>query len=163
MVDNNKTNKKQALYAGCFLPSRELLNKIKDQDIIIGDSVFGLCATLLSGKLRVRRIDINMAFRTPLAFMYNFPQPVSYVAQGLSTYTPKMSFIQRVENTLSYLALQVFMKVYYQPPFERLRSKYNICPEKALEELAGKAEMILCQADFALEYSQPLLPGASDM
>ena len=95
--------------------------------------------------------------------MYNIPQPVSYIPQGLSTYTPKMSFIQRVVNTLSYLALQVFTKVYYLPPFERLRSKYKICPEKGLEELAGKAEMVLCQADSALEYSQPFLPGTSDM
>ena len=100
---------------------------------------------------------------TPLAYMYSIPQPASYRAQGLSTYTPKMSFIQRVLNTLSYLALRVFTKVYYLPPFERLQSKYNVCPEKGLEELAGKAEMVLCQADFALEYSQPLLPGASDM
>ena len=58
----------------CFLPSSELLNKIKDPDIVIGDSLFGMCTTLLSEKLRVRRIDINMAsFGHPLHTCTAFP------------------------------------------------------------------------------------------
>lgn len=41
-----------------------------------------------------------------------------------------------------------------------IKIKYNIKPEQSLWEAQNEAELCIITADFALEYPQPLLPGA---
>ena len=40
-----------------------------------------------------------------------------------------------------------------------VKYKYSIKPERTFQEAVGDAELLIINADFALEYPQPLLPG----
>ena len=84
---------------------------------------------------------------------------MSYVPSRLAAFTSDMSFIQRVMNSVGQISFEFAVRLLKSPSERRLKEKYNIAPEKELEEVLGNAELVLILGDFSLEYPQPLLPG----
>ena len=77
----------------------------------------------------------------------------------LAAFTSDMSFIQRVMNSVGQISFEFAVRLLKSPSERHLKEKYNIAPEKELEEVLGNAELVLILGDFSLEYPQPLLPG----
>ncbi|KAJ7389217.1 UDP-glucuronosyltransferase 1-1 [Desmophyllum pertusum] len=62
-------------------------------------------------------------------------------------------------NFGAYFGMRLLKNFAFDRPLNALKVKYNIKPERTLQEAVGDAELVIITADFALEYAQPLLPG----
>ena len=144
----------------CLLNNTDFLNDLKGYDLLVHDAVTS-CFVLVAEYLGIKRVEIiPMVPNSPLSLKYMIPMPVSYIPQAMSQYamTDEMTFLQRVANLGMYAAVAFFMSI-VDKSIENLKVKYNIKPEKNFWEVAINAELVLINADFSLEYPQPLLPG----
>lgn len=151
----------EVLHALCesALNSTEVLEDLKGFDLMIYDSLAS-CAVLIGQHLSIPRVELLPAPpNVPFSFKHMIPMPVSYVPQLLTGFTDKMTFLERVMNLGVYLGMKLFMQFAHERPMEALKVKYNIKPEQSYHEAAGDVELVIITADFAIEYSQPLLPG----
>ena len=143
-----------------FLKSTELQEKLMGFDIIVCDGVAACPATMLGERFGIPRVDIlPLPLNSAFAFYHMVPMPVSYVPQLLTGFSDKMDFVQRVVNLGAYLVGKLFVRIVYNRPFNALKVKYDINPERSLQEAIGNAELLISTSHFALEYAQPLLPG----
>ncbi|KAM7432866.1 UDP-glucuronosyltransferase 1-1 [Porites harrisoni] len=144
-----------------LLNSTELLEELKDFDLIVYDS-FGPCAVLLSDLLRLPKVAISISItppNNPFSIFHMFPMPLSYVPIHQSGYSSNMTFIQRAVNVVSYCLMQALFEILYVRSYDALMAKFNISAERSFRESFGNAELVIFLADFAMEYPQPLLPG----
>ena len=141
------------------LSSREVLNELKDFDLIVYDSI-SFCGALVGELLDIQRVEVMpVPPNVPFGFPHMISMPVSYVPQLLLGFTDKMTFVERVMNLGAYLGIKLATKLVTGRAMNALKVKYNIKPERDYQEIVGDAEMVIITADFALEYPQPLLPG----
>lgn len=142
------------------LKSTEMLEEVKDLNLLVYDSPMGMCAPLVAELLGIPRVEILMsAPNTPSSFNHIIPTPVSYVPSHLSGFTDRMTFVERSINFVFYLGEKLLLDLLFGSIMNNLKVKYNIKAERSYEEAVGGAELVLIAADFALEYPQPLLPG----
>ena len=143
-----------------FLQSTELQEKLKGVDMIVYDSLATCPATMLGERFEIPRVEIlPLPLTAPLSFNHMVPMPVSYVPQLFTGFSDKMNFVERVMNLGAYFGGKLFMYLMHYRHMNALKVKYNINPERSIQEAVGKAELLISTADFALEYAQPLLPG----
>ena len=152
-------NNIQLVMCECLLNSSELLQELKSFDLIVFEST-APCGVLLSQILRIQSAIIvigppNYAF----SIYHMVPLPLSYVPIRGSGFTSKMTFMQRVANFGMYSLIKVLLDLLYVRPWDALKVKFNIKPERSFQEGFGDAELVIFLADFALEFPQPLLPG----
>ena len=142
-----------------LLNSTELLQELKDFDLIVYDS-FGPCAVLLSDLLRLPKVAISITPpNNPFSIFHMVPMPLSYVPIHQSGYSSNMTFIQRAVNVVSYCLMQALFEILYVRSYDALMAKFNISAERSFRESFGNAELVIFLADFAMEYPQALLPG----
>ena len=142
-----------------LLHDKELINSLKDYDLIVGD-ISSSCSVLIASSLDIKRVDICPGPPTvPLMLHYQSPMPVSYVPNPLFGFSDKMSFFQRMANAALYLIFGFGNEVYFIAPYVNLKNKFKISPGRSFGELISEAELVLVTADFALEYPLPLMPG----
>ena len=145
------------------LNSTELLEDLKGFDLMIYDSLAS-CAVLIGEHLSIPRVELFPAPpNAPFSFVHMTPMPISYVPQLLTGFTDKMTFVERVMNLGVYLGMKLFIQFAFERPMEALKVKYKIKPEQSYHEAAGDVELVIITADFAIEYSQPLLPGMKSL
>ena len=143
-----------------FLQSTELQEKLKGVDIIVYDSLATCPATMLGERFGIPRVEIlPLPLTAPFVFNHMVPMPISYVPQLFTGFSDKMDFMERVVNLGAYLAGNLLVHIAFYRPMNALKVKYNINPERTLQQAVGDAELLISTADFALEYAQPLLPG----
>jgi len=148
------------VHCECLLNNTDFLNGLRGFDLLVHDTVAS-CYVLLAEYLDILRVEIiPTPPNTPLSAKHMIPMPVSYVPYAIPGYplTDKMTFLQRLANLGMYTVGTFFMTVADNTK-DDLKLKYNIKPERSFLEAAGKAELVLITADFALEYPQPLLPS----
>ena len=143
-----------------FLQSTELQEKLKGVDIIVYDTLAVCPAAMFGERFDIPRVEIlPLPPTAAFASCHMVPMPVSYVPQLPTGFSDKMNFMERVMNLGAYLGGQLFMYLVFYRPVNALKAKYNINPERSFQEAIGNAELLISTADFALEYTQPLLPG----
>ena len=142
-----------------LLNSTELLQSLRNFDLVIYEGA-ALCSVLVAGLLGVPHIIIfPISPNIPTSPFLQIPHPVSYVPVHVTSLTSKMSFIQRLMNLGVYLLSQFVTHVMLVTSMSSLKEKYNITPEISYHEAMANYELLIIEADFALEYPQPLLPG----
>lgn len=155
-----KVNEAQVIMCERFLQNTEFQEKLKGVDIIVYDSVASCPAVMLGERYDIPRVEIlPLPLYSAFAFGHMIPMPVSYVPQLFTGFTDKMSFLQRVVNLGAYFAGKLLLNIAYGRPMGALKVKYNVNPERSLEEALGNTDLVISTSDFALEYPQPLLPG----
>ena len=155
-----KVSEAQVTMCESFLQNTEFQEKLKGVDIIVYDSVAGCPAVMLGERYDIPRVEIlPLPLTSAFAFSHMVPMPVSYVPQLFTGFTDKMSFLERVVNLGAYFAGKLLVHIAYGRPMSALKVKYNINPERSVQEALGNAELLISTSDFALEYAQPLLPG----
>ena len=143
-----------------FLQSTELQEKLKGVDIIVYETLAGCPATMLGERFDIPRVEIlPLPLTTDFVSIHMVPLPVSYVPMLLTGFSDKMNFVERVINLGAYIGGKLFMYLVYYKPMNALKVKYDINPERSIQEAISNAELLISTADFALEYAQPLLPG----
>ena len=142
------------------LKSADLLDELRDFDLIIYDNI-AFCGALLGELLDVPRVEIMSVppNTQPFSLYHMIPLPVSYVPQGFTGFSDKMTFVERAMNVAAFFGWHLFDLLVFGREMNALKIKYNIKPERSFQEAVGSAELVLITADFALEYAQPLLPG----
>ena len=142
----------------CILNNTELHRDLQGFDLLVSDALF--CGPILSDLLEIPRVELcPVPPRTGyVSFARNFPAPPSYVPVMMSGNTKRMTFLQRVKNVLMYGIQSLVFSVIFPMPFNSLKIKYNIKPERSFLQAAADYELILILADFAIDYPQPLPP-----
>ena len=141
-----------------LLNNTDLLQSLRKFDLIVNEAA-SPCAALVADLLGIPWVVILPLSPNIPAPLFQIPLPVSYVPLHMTDLTGKMSFTDRLMNlgayVFSYLGTYALLAIYLSP----LKSKYNIMPERSYFEALGNFELLIIEADFALEYPQPLLPG----
>ncbi|EDO39233.1 predicted protein, partial [Nematostella vectensis] len=128
-------------------------------DLIITDCSMP-CGAVLAEYLNLTRVDYCPGTpRIPLIYHFHGPSFPSYVPLMMSGNTAKMNFLQRVKNTLIYIAGQIMVRLVVFPNYDDIKQRYNINPGSSFAESFGKAEITLFLADPVLDYAFPTLPG----
>jgi len=155
-----KVSEAQVTMCERFLQSTELQEKLKGVDIIVYDSVARCPAVMLGERFDIPRVEIlPLPLTAAFVFTHMVPMPVSYVPQLFTGFSDNMKFLERVVNLGAYFAAKLLVYMAYNRPMSALKLKYNINPERSLQEAVSNADLLISTSDFALEYPQPLLPG----
>ena len=158
-----KLNEAIAVFCDNALSSENILKELKGFNLIIHDSP-AICGALIGELLDIPRVEIlPLPPNAPFGVNHMIPMPVSYVPQILLGFSDEMTFMERLMNLGGYLGLQLATHLVKDRPFNALKVKYNIKPERSIQETVADAEMLIITADFAVEYPQPLLPGMKNL
>ena len=152
-------NEQQKIACDSLLNDTELLQDLTNFDLIVHEH-FAFCSVLVAELLGIPRVIIvSDSPNSGLSPYFKIPLPVSYVPSRFSSFTDKMSFIERLVNLGMHIFSQVVSHVLFARSMSPLKDRYNITPEISYHEAFGNAELVIFHADFAFEYAQPLLPG----
>ncbi|KAI7813777.1 putative UDP-glucuronosyltransferase 2B20-like [Triplophysa rosa] len=86
------------------------------------------------------------------------PSPLSYVPMTGSELHDRMSFMQRIENTLLYLSSVLQQHLIINRPYRKLLDRY-FQPGTTVIFMQLAADMCLVRADFVFELPRPTLPN----
>ncbi|XP_031561287.1 UDP-glucuronosyltransferase 1-2-like isoform X1 [Actinia tenebrosa] len=144
-----------------FLNNTKILQEVKDfrADLLVSDVVF-MCNPILQEILSIPRVDVSPSGIIPF-FMQSLqiPCPVSYTPQMGTDSTDEMSFFERVHNMAMYIVSEFLREFFLYKPFGDLKKEFKISPERSFSEALQNGEMLLVQADFALDIPRPLPPA----
>ncbi len=141
-----------------LLNNTKLLQDLRNFDLIVYEGA-ALCTVLVADLLGIPRVVIfPVSPNVASSSYFKIPLPVSYVPSQMTTFTSKMSFIQRLGNLGAYVISQLLSHAMLSS-MSPLKDKYNITPGISYHDAIGNVELLIIEADFALEYPQPLLPG----
>ena len=147
-------------YCDALLGHRDNMNEAKSADLIIGDAMY-LCPFLIADKFSLPHVTILMSpLSSALGLPYNFANLPSYIPQLFSGLTDDMNFLQRAENSLRWLLGRMTHPNMLHSVYAGLKEKYNITPEKSLQQTFQKVDIVLVQSD-PLDYPRPHLPSKS--
>ena len=150
----------QSQYCDSLLNNKDMMEEVKTADLIIGDSAYP-CSALVAAKFSLPHVTIVMStLSIPTLFAYGVHSPPSYVPHLLSGLAgDQFSFLQRVQNTVSWISSPIVFNFLICPPYEEIRVKHNIAPNQSIRETLGRVDLIIGQVDFPIEVPRPLLPS----
>ena len=152
-------SKIQSVYCDEMLNDAELIREITHADAVVGELLY-LCSSLVADKLSLPHIIISAStLSTPTAVALGLPSPPSYVPQWDTSLTHELKFVDRMKNVLQWMLIHYSYVYDFCPPFNEVKTRHNITPNKTIQETLGRVDMIIGQMDFTLEYSRPLLPS----
>jgi len=147
------------MYCEGVMNNSELLNEMKKADLIIGDGLY-MCSSLIAIKFSLPHVVILLeTLSLPTMRAFGVPLPPSYVPQFKSSLADKMSFTERLKNLFHWVLVYWAFYRGMVPPFNGLKERYNIAPDKSIYEALGSVDLIVSQKPFDLEYPRPLLPS----
>ncbi|KAF5902231.1 2-hydroxyacylsphingosine 1-beta-galactosyltransferase [Clarias magur] len=86
------------------------------------------------------------------------PAPLSYVPEFNSLLTDRMTLVQRVANTVVYLASRIGVQLLVLPKYDRIMWRHAIQPPASMHELVQGSRLWMLCTDLALEFPRPTLP-----
>lgn len=90
--------------------------------------------------------------------LFKNPNPLSYVPQPFTGLDDRMDFKGRLANLAGFLLANLIGRVFMFPALDKLKREFGIRPDVSTVEALGKAELVLVQTHFALDYPIPLIP-----
>ena len=158
-----KMNELQRVACDQLLNNTELLQSLRNFDLVVYEGA-AICSVLVADLLGIPRVVIfPVSPNVPVSPFFQIPFPVSFVPVHMTSFTSKMSFIERLMNFGVYVFSQFGTYFMFTTSMSPLKEKYNITPEISFQEALANYELLIIEADFALEYPQPLLPGLHNM
>uniref|UniRef100_A0A8C3N845 glucuronosyltransferase n=1 Tax=Geospiza parvula TaxID=87175 RepID=A0A8C3N845_GEOPR len=126
-------------------------------DALLTDPIF-MCGTILAHHLSLPFVFFMRGFPCDLHFAApQSPSPLSYVPRLFSFNSDRMTFFQRVENTLISLLELDYCNVYYA---EALKLSSEVLQrDVSLMDLVNSAAIWILRFDFVFEYVRPVMPN----
>ena len=117
------------------------------------------CAVLLSQHLEVPFVSILTAI-PPTMMLRIFGNPVnpSYTPEFVTGFSNRMTFLQRVKNTI-FSGIQWMMTGLIYHFYDDLKLKYNIKPEMSTFESVPQAELFFICSHFVLDFPRAYQPN----
>ncbi|XP_040181871.1 UDP-glucuronosyltransferase 2A1-like isoform X1 [Rana temporaria] len=151
----------QLLVCDGIIKNKEMLRKLKDEkfDVLVADPL-APCGELIA---EIIGVPFVYSFRFSMANIIERlcgqqPMPFSYVPAIMTEFTDRMSFIERLRNTIFYLSQDALF-------YSVLSSSWDAYYSEALGrpttfcEIMGKAEIWLIRTYWDFEYPRPILPN----
>lgn len=140
---------------------QQLINSNQNYDLVIGE-VF-LSESLLGGlSAKFKAPIIGLAPFMPngwVNFWVGNPAPASYIPEPLLGFSPRMTFLQRVENTLFGLVGDIMYRCSYINEQDKVMRKYFGDDLPHLETIIKNTSLILVNHHFSLGFPRPYLPN----
>lgn len=127
-------------------------------DIVVGDSHFtcsGIVNELLDSKLV---LVCPSGLTHAMLPLFKNPNPLSYAPQPFTGLDDRMDFKSRLKNLAGFVLANLIGRVFMFPALDKVKEDSHINPEVSTVEALGKAELMLVQTHFALDYPIPLTP-----
>ena len=117
------------------------------------------CAVLLSQHLDVPFVSILTAI-PPTMLLRIFGNPVNpaYTPEFVTGFSNRMTFLQRVKNTI-FSGIQWMMTGVIYHFYDDLKLKYNIKPEMSTFESVPQAELFFICSHFTLDFPRSYQPN----
>lgn len=159
VTEMSKMSKLMAMYCEGVLNDRELINDIRNADLIIGDGLY-MCSSLIASKFSLPHVVVlTNTLNLPAMHAFGVSLMPSFVPQFKSTLADEMSFVERLQNIYHWILVYCAFNYGMVPPFHDLKERYNIVPEESIYETVGRVDLIISQKPFILEYPRPVLPS----
>lgn len=127
-------------------------------DLIVGDSHFS-CSGVVNDLFDSKLVLICPSGLTHAMLpVFKSPDPLSYAPQPFTGLDDRMSFTDRLANLAGFLLANIIGRVFMFPAVDKVKEQYNIKPKVSTGEALGKAELVLVQTHFALDFPRPLTP-----
>ena len=142
-----------------MLSDTALVNEVSGADVVVGEFIY-LCSSLVADKWSLPHVIISAFSLTtaPLAFTFGLPLAPSYVPQFGMHLSDEWSILERARNVLQWMFGYGIYALYLCPVYGTIKAKYNITPEKSIQESLAKVDLIIGQMEFGLEHSRPIYP-----
>ena len=158
-----KMNELQRVACEQLLNNTELLQSLRNFDLLVYEGA-ALCSVLVADVLGIPHVIIfPVSPNVATSPFFQIPLPVSYVPVHMTSFTSKMSFTQRLMNLGVYIFSSFVTRFMFATSMSPLKEKYDITPDTSYYEALSNYELLIIEADFALEYPQPLLPGLNNL
>ena len=140
-----------------ILENKEALDKLKhgNFDVFIIEAI-DPCSKILADYFDIPFIPL---MTLGLGHWDGNPRPPSYIPAPISSFTPEMSFVQRLGNFIMkfmYEFIPILMG--FDAPFEDLKAMYNINTSLRIAQTFNRASIKLVNSDFALDFTSPIEP-----
>ena len=149
----------QLAYCENLLKETSLLQKIKEGhfDLFILDYIDSC------GRIMIDFVDIPSILYSNFGFSVESelfsPMPLAYTPMPLTPYSDHMSYLQRVRNVVEYSLTMFLYRFSFLPAFQSLRSKYNLNATLSVEDAYTRAQLVMVNTEFSLDYPRPIMPN----
>ncbi|XP_072496847.1 UDP-glucuronosyltransferase 1A1-like isoform X2 [Notamacropus eugenii] len=140
--------------------NRELMTHLGDNhfDAVFTDP-FLPCGPIVAKYLSLPAVYFLHALPCSLDYLATqCPSPPSYVPQGFSGSTDRMTFLQRVKNMLLKTFCQFFLSDFVYSPYTSLASEL-LKTEVTVTDLLSYGSIWLLRSDFAKDFPRPTMPN----
>lgn len=140
--------------------AHDLLHSSKKYDLIITEVFNTDCFLGFVHKFKVPNIAVSAAHIIPMAAeRFGIPDNPSYIPNGFLSYEPRMSFPERLFNSLTTLSLNLIRKYYYDPRHYRVATKYFGESLPPFDVLARNTSLVLVNSHFSFMGSSRPYPS----
>jgi glucuronosyltransferase len=142
---------------------QELIHsKDENFDLIIIEAFFNECFLGFAHKFKAPVVQVCSFGGT--AWMGDWignPNPYSYVPDGLKHYGDRMTFWERISNTVFGEFVRMGRKYYHLPKQDAIARKYFNYTDNlpSISELETSTVLLLVNNHFSLNYPKPLMPN----
>ena len=146
-----------------MMQNTELLEEflLEDFDVLIADPCV-ICGELIATYLDIPFVhNVRILPGDMQQQVAGAPLPVAYVPLINTVMTDKMSFFQRLTNTVNYIFQTAFTKLglyFYADPIIRDHMKGIVPDGTTILDIQRKAALWLIRLDFSFEFPRPLMP-----
>ena len=146
-------------YCNDVLGNTDLMAAIGSADLVIGDSL-DMCGSLIAAKVSLPYVAVfTNSLSMPTAHAFGLPLNPAHVPQYKSALSDNLSFVERIENLYHWIVSYLAFYSGLAPPFQELKDRYKIAPNKTLYEVFKSVDLIIAQMGFFLDYPRPVLPS----
>ncbi len=153
-------SKKMQTYCEDVLRDVSLLQRLEERqfDLVFVHNVFA-CPVLIAQHLGLRFVTFFPGI-PPSGTMRGYSNPVNpaYSPELFTGYSDRMSFLQRVQNTLYSAFHWQLTKLSYRH-LDELKIKYDIKPKLSTLDTLSQAEILFITSDFVLDFPRPYQPN----
>ncbi|CAG9861072.1 unnamed protein product [Phyllotreta striolata] len=145
-------------------PYQKLLKENGTFDAIITEIFNSDCYLSIADKFDAPIIGFSSSRLPPWMFnRFAMPTNPSYIPVVLTDYTDKMTFLQRVDNTLLLGFSNIFFAYYRQTMDKKVISKYVGSEAADLDRMIEKVVLLLVNTHFTLNLPVPLGPNTIEV
>ncbi|XP_072236331.1 UDP-glucuronosyltransferase 2A2-like [Leuresthes tenuis] len=137
----------------------ELIKTLNESkfDLVLTDPCWG------GGVILAKYLNLPLVYNvrwliTTEAHFAIAPSPISYIPLTGSGYTNKMTFFQRVKNTIIFLTVQMHDILATKQVYQQLCDRY-LGSDYDFNQMVVDADIWLMRVDFVFDYPRPTMPN----
>lgn len=145
-------------------PLKELTNSTEKYDAFITETFLQDFFQLFGHRLKIPVITFHS--NAPLPWMSNqlgLPENPSYIPHPHEAFPEKMSFVERVHNTLCYLGSLALYHIQSEASFDDIAKRYFGPSIPSLGDVVKNVSLLLLYTHFSLNRPRPLVPGTVEV